>query len=83
MFSISVGDASSDSGSQGAAAQRALTQTPPSQASQVSSASPGAPIMTYAELLARETSAMRNAQGPWKPRIEKTEELLVSLLTLH
>ena len=78
-FSISVGNTSSGSGSLDAAAQQAPTQSTPSQASPVSSASPGAPIMTYAELLARETSAMRNAQGPWKPRIEKTEELLVSL----
>ncbi|CAK0786354.1 hypothetical protein CVIRNUC_009567 [Coccomyxa viridis] len=75
-FSISVGDASPNSGSQDTAAQQAPTQASPSQASPVSSASPGAPIMTYAELLARETSAMRNAQGPWKPRIEKSEELL-------
>ena len=78
-FSISAGDTSPDSGSQDAAAQQARTQDPPSQVSPVSSASPGAPIMTYAELLARETSAMRNARGPWKPRIEKTDELLVSL----
>ena len=81
-FSISVGDASPDSGSQDTAAQQAPTQTSPSQASPVSCASPSAPILTYAELLARETSAMRNAQGPWKPRIEKSEELLVSPLTL-
>ena len=55
-------------------------QTTPSQAAPISSSSPGAPIMTYAELLACETNAMMNVQGPWKPRIEKTEELLVSLL---
>ena len=75
-FNIRVGSTTSDSDSQGTAEQR----KPPSQASPASSSSPGGPpIMTYAELLACETSAMRNAQGPWRPRIEKTEELLVGL----
>ena len=36
-------------------------------------------LKPYAQLLAEETAAMKNAVGPWQPRIEKSGKLKVTL----
>ena len=36
-------------------------------------------LKPYAQLLAEETAAMKNAVGPWWPRIEKSGKLKVTL----
>ncbi len=36
-------------------------------------------LKPYAQLLAEETAAMQNAAGPWRPRMEKSGKLKVTL----
>ena len=40
-------------------------------------------LKTYAELLSEETAAMKNAVGPWQPRLEKSSKLMVSVSCMH
>lgn len=83
---ISVHGISTDSDSE------ASSSPPPSLHSQRSSDSSASEDMApafnggarqalkpYAQLLAEETAAMQNAAGPWRPRIEKSGKLKVSL----
>ena len=39
-------------------------------------------LKTYAELLSEETAAMKNAVGPWQPRVEKSSKLMVRVLSM-
>lgn len=40
-------------------------------------------LKTYAELLSEETAAMKNAVGPWQPRLEKSSKLMVRVSCMH
>ena len=40
-------------------------------------------LKTYAELLSEETAAMKNAVGPWQPRLEKSSKLMVRVSSMR
>lgn len=66
-------DTKSEAGDVAPPAQQATPQDPVSAPKRRSQ-----PLKSYAQLLAEENAAMKAAIGPWQPRLEKSNKLLVS-----
>lgn len=86
-FHISVDNTSTETSSDGSASPPSDTRSQPqgehTQEGMVPAHAAGhrctRQLKTYAQLLSEETVAMKNAVGPWQPRMEKSSKLMVCI----